>query len=1061
MRPILLEMTAFGSYAEKTTIPFREFDRGLFLIAGETGAGKTMIFDAIVFALYGCASGSDREVLRMHCDRVSLSVDTVVKLVFSQDEREYTVTRSIHFSKKRGTSDQYGSGSQDADLKEPDGITVKGQEKVTARCAEILGMNAEQFRKIVMLAQGEFREFLKADSDKKNEILGRLFDNSSFVRYRDLLAGARDMLRSRRRDTAGKLQDLIAAGFPEGTFSPEERLPYLPENPACLDNLRALTDGDREALARSEQRRKAVRDRLNALMGSRGAAEGVNADLDDLNKLKKRLEELAAGETAVRALESSVGTVDTVLHRVKPKIDARSGALDALRNAEAEAERLKASLGEKESALEAAKAVTLGDADKKELVTLLYNKILSLREQLPRYEELDQAVRDKAAAETAEKAARLKKEADELKRQALDTGLKAVAEQLGELKDADHAAETRTAEEESAARALETFTGRGGIRETVLSIRKEEEALEGERSALLALNARAADAAAAHNDLYQKFIRGQAGLLADTLRQQISENGRARCPVCGAVHEAADEEHFAARSEDTPDEERVRKAERNFKQADEARKKQDERVQSLTKGLDDRKHALMRKADPLFPGCTWEQLSSEAFLTAADKDLAEKLDTARAALKKANDQKKLRDDLVKKQAADQETLEGLRKSVEALDGEERRCHDEALKQNTAIETLRKALTFTSYEEALERSDAWAKERAAAQAEIEAHAQAETAARQLRDTVKGRLDGKEKEIPERAEALGEADREMDTALKAHGFIDADAALRELDILEGADGEAWLRANNKAVIDHDKDTVNTRDRIADLERKTAGKTYTDLEALQARITAMEAEQKEADAAYVSATGTLERHLDILKKAREYKAVLAGTDTAWKRLNDLADLAVGSAGEGGKLSFDRYVMGAVFREILDMANQRLNIMSGGRYELVHKQEADRKNARAGLEIEVRDNNVPDHKARPSSLLSGGEGFYASLSLALGLSDVVQMHAGGKKLDALFIDEGFGTLSPDVLDKALEVLGQLSGGDRLVGIISHVDKLEESIPQKIRVTFDEKGSHARPELS
>ena len=110
---------------------------------------------------------------------------------------------------------------------------------------------------------------------------------------------------------------------------------------------------------------------------------------------------------------------------MKPKIDARSGALDALRNAEAEAERLKASLREKESALEAAKAVTLGDADKKELVTLLYNKILSLREQLPRYEELDQAVRDKAAAETAEKAARLKKEADELKRQALDTGLKA------------------------------------------------------------------------------------------------------------------------------------------------------------------------------------------------------------------------------------------------------------------------------------------------------------------------------------------------------------------------------------------------------------------------------------------------------------------------------------------------------------------------------------------------------------------------------------------------------------------------------------------------------------
>ena len=170
------------------------------------------------------------------------------------------------------------------------------------------------------------------------------------------------------------------------------------------------------------------------------------------------------------------------------------------------------------------------------------------------------------------------------------------------------------------------------------------------------------------------------------------------------------------------------------------------------------------------------------------------------------------------------------------------------------------------------------------------------------------------------------------------------------------------------------------------------------------------------------------------------------------------MGSIGEGGKLSFDRYVMGAVFREILEMANRRIDIMSGGRYELIHKQETDRKNAKAGLEIEVRD--TATDRNRPSSLLSGGEGFYASLSLALGLSDVVQMHAGGRKLDALFIDEGFGTLSPDVLDKALEVLGQLSAGDRLIGIISHVDKLDESIPQKLRVYCDETGSHVNPEL-
>ena len=154
----------------------------------------------------------------------------------------------------------------------------------------------------------------------------------------------------------------------------------------------------------------------------------------------------------------------------------------------------------------------------------------------------------------------------------------------------------------------------------------------------------------------------------------------------------------------------------------------------------------------------------------------------------------------------------------------------------------------------------------------------------------------------------------------------------------------------------------------------------------------------------------------------------------------------------------MGAVFREILDMSNRRMELMSGGRYELVHKTGADRKNAKAGLEIEVLDNSTGQQ--RPSGSLSGGEAFFTSLALALGLSDVVRNHAGGRQMEALFIDEGFGTLSDDVLDKAMGVLNQLTEGNRLVGIISHVDKLSESIPQKIRVRSGERGSTLQLEL-
>lgn len=1054
MKPITLEMTAFGSYADKAVIHFSDFNRGLFLISGETGAGKTMIFDAIAFALYGRTSGGEREAANMHCDLVSPSVDTEVRLVFEQNSREYTVVRTLHFSKKRGSEDEYGDAKQDAELTEPDHVTVKGQEKVTDRCRELLGMDVEQFRKIVMLAQGEFREFLRANSDRKSEILGRLFDDSAFKRYRDLLNGAKDILYSRRRENQEKLMTLIDDSFPE-----EERVQYHPENPDFLQKLEQLVTDDGNRLTALDEKKNVIRDELQKMNTERGAAEGVNKDLNELETKKALLEDLIAREAEMKALEKMTTAVGTVLHTVRPKLDARTRAANALDKAGNEIQDLEKKLEECIGALEVAQKVTAGDADEKNRVEELKKEIHSLKEQLPSYQRLKEKTDAQAAAADAERAAREKREEAEKQQQRLKDEQEDIAKRLEALKDIDHLVEDLVEKDEAARKALDTLTGKDGIRENIQSVRTDEAQLQEESDRLSELTQKAAEAGEIHLDLYQRFIAGQAGILADKLRGDIAAGGKAACPVCGMVHTKTDEKHFAVMPEGTPVETKVRSAERAFRQAEEERKQQDNLVQEKKTALEGRKNDLLRKADPLFPACAWEQISAEDFLKDAEKDLKDKSKVAGAALKEAGKQQKEKNNLSDKQTANQTTLDELAARIEKLRQEEGGQHAAYMAAESAVEEMRKTLKLGSADEAQKQINDWNEEQTDLQSQIDKHVNTEKAAQEAVTSTKGSLEEKRKEIPGLKDALTEAEHEADRVLADNGFTDAAAALTVLAPIGDVNEEDWLQEQTKAVHDYDSDCRNIRERIGELEEKTREKSFSDLDELDAGIAAKKEEQTVADTEYNAGDHTLKAHQKLYKKAREYKAALASTDSAWQRLSTLGTLAAGSIAEGGRVSFDRYVMGAVFREILEMANRRIDIMSGGQYELVHKKDSDRKNARAGLDIEVLVTGTG--KVRPSSNLSGGEGFYASLALALGLSDVVQMHSGEKKLDALFIDEGFGTLSPDVLDKALDVLNQLSAGDRLVGIISHVDKLDESIPQKIRVTCDEKGSHARQELS
>ena len=1059
MRPLYLEMTAFGSYAGPTALPFEKLTHGLYLVTGDTGAGKTTIFDAIMFALYGTASGSDRGPDMLHCDHVPKSTDTVVKLHFSQNGKEYEVERRLHFGKKRGT-DQYNDAKPDAVLNEPDRAPTEGANRVTARIEALLGLNAEQFRKIIMLAQGEFREFLNADSDKKNEILGRLFDSAPYLWYQNLLAGARDELKNRRAGQSEALRSLMLDVFrAPGELSPEALEGFRPGHPALLENLRSLCSEDDADFEKLEGTRGELSARIAALNTKKGAAEADNRQLEELERQSLQLEELEAKSGEIARRRQAYALAEKAAHKVRPSMEQAEKTQTARESAHVEIQALKETLIGLEAAAQEAEAAVKADAQTGEEIAALAAGIRSIEEQLPRYEDLAQREAEKRSAEQGGKAAAAKRveKANEL--EALAGELEALQEKLSTLENAD--AEVKQAEHrnERAEERLRMLDGKNGVREETAAVLEQERSLRRRQERLEKLTEKALAAESEYSGLYRRFIAGQAGLLAADLRQRLEAEGEAPCPVCRSRLSRAHIPQLAAARAETPDQADVEAAKEALDSAEKQRSSETVQVASLITHIDARKTNLMEKAFSLLPDCEgWESLCAEGYLTAAAAAAKAEKQEAETALAKAVAQQRERQRCKKLLPEKDGLRKAAQEELEALEKQVQERHTELKTAEAAIQELKKQLRFSDSDAAKTRKRALEEKRQLLEGLVDTHRAALEEANKSLDTARGSLKEKETAAEKLEAELGRTRAALDRALAENGFADLGAAQAALAPIGGDDAEEWLRAEQRAFTAYDENLRHTRAQITGLREQTKGKKFTELSALEEELARLGGEYEAANTACAKRSALQKNHEEVLNRATELCAALKQSENAWTRLDRLASLAVGSSGEGGKLSFDRYVMGAVFREILEMANRRMELMSGGRYTLMHKAGADRRNAKAGLEIEVLDNSTG--KLRPSGSLSGGEGFFTSLALALGLSDVVQNHAGGRQMDALFIDEGFGTLSDDVLDRALDVLNQLTEGKRLVGIISHVDKLDESIPQKVRVKSTDKGSVLSLEL-
>lgn len=918
MKPLQLKMAAFGSYRQETVIDFRLLGgSGLYLIAGDTGAGKTLIFDAITFALYGEASGDSRASSMLRCTYASPDEKTYVELLFSVGGTEYTVHRSLAYMRpaKRSGGSGLVEEKADATLYRPDGTIVNGLKTVNPAVIDIMGVDRSQFTQIAMIAQGQFRELLSADTNRRLDIFRKIFKTDRYKRFQEVLS---DEARRLRQELAGSrdLQHQLMASI--------AALPDIPRH---------------EAVAQARAGEMLTADALTLI------AELIEAD-DEASRTTT--ETLTRQEELLALLNTRIG-----------KAQERDRTAARLAAALEREQRLAVHL-------EALKAALATARDRKPQAEQLKQQATALQTLLPDYEALERQRREAEATardienrqtavsrqRTAVEQLQKQLEHDKAEQQALASAGTAKAE----LESRQHL----LAERQKALQALAADLAR--LQQGCSLYRQEYEQYRQSYNRYTQRQQR-------HETLRRAFLDAQAGLMAAQLDEGLP------CPVCGATHHPAK----AALSHEAPTEAAVQQA------ADEAEASRRE-TERLSSQAGERKGGI----DTLTQHCNTQTATLLGAMDLAAAPAATREAIAQTATQQNDLQQQIAAEmqrLARKAQLDQQVPAAERQLKEASDrvGEEEKTLASLRATLASAESQRKALAdklpLATKQQAEERI-----------ASLLAQARA----------IEGQAEKAEKDYAECDKQTAEARKEIATCrdlLAQSEALDTTALGEERRRMEAHIGE--LRHTREAVAIR----LDTNRRI---------------------------------------------HTALADKARQTEA----TETRYRWLNAMAQTANGDITGKEKIKFETYMQIVYFDRFLHHANNRLAVMSSGQYELTRRRSARHLGLQSGLDL-----NIIDHQngtEREVDTLSGGEAFMASLSLALGLADEVQSTAGGVKIESMFVDEGFGTLDSDAQQAALRALGDLTTGDRLVGIISHVEYLADRIDKKILVTKDNQTSRA-----
>lgn len=1050
MRPIYIEMDAFGSYVHEA-IDFSQVDHGLFLITGDTGAGKTTIFDAITFALYGETSGKKRDGKMMRSQYAAPNQKTQVRFRFLYAGETYEIIRTPeqpkYKKKKEGEGYERLKTNQQptVQLILPNGEEYPGKlREVNARIEQLIGLNGEQFTQVAMLAQGDFMKLLLASSKERKEIFAKIFDTRLYGIVADLITKRFNQA----KDALSKNQEGIVHAFSQISLVKDSAYEEVWNG----DTYRArFSETDQEGLLQvvanickeTKERQKLVQSekatvekKLEQIQQMLDAANTINRQFEELEQQKKEQEKLQKEEAAIKDKKIQIENGERAAG-VERFYEAKKGKEKEWNTTKQQLEQGKQWVElHKEQLVQLELKYKKAAQELEEKSVPLQNEQNRIQEQLPNYDKKEKLKEECKKLQEAIATEEKKKQQLEETLQKADAAYEGKEKELQTLQEQAKDLQVISLEEKQLAQRKQDIDALLVLEEK-LKVLTEKEKKEG--TILRQAQRRQQEIEEEYNRIYDVFMHNQAAFL----RQQLQEG--MPCPVCGSVHHEPKMWTEEENNKENVDKEYLKKMEEKKKKVFEERERANVGYERTKQEWKIKEEEWKRSKERLFG-------EKEVSLLEEQKQVKQQLEQCEKAKKKAE-----KDSIQIKQL--EKWVENYQTKRGSHEKKMKDIAEQLTKQQVSLATLTakytavsEQLPFAEKREAQERLHLL-------MAQYDKLVTAKKESQSRYEQEKAEMDKRQGQLQQLEKHADGLKKELESVIKAYeeqllkaGFADTkqyqDAYLLPKDIER-------LR---QEVSSFQEKQIRLTERIRHLTEQTAGKEPLDITEYKEKKEQLQEEkslvERQGNEIYHLVT-TNEEAKKIGKALYKERVGLLESGNVLQKLYN----TVNGKLAGKHLTFQTYMQREFFKEIIERANMRLVKMSGQQFLLQCRNIEDLgAQGEVGLDLDIY--SLMTDQVRDVKTLSGGESFLASLSMALGMADMIQNSNGAVHLDTMFIDEGFGSLSDETRNEAIDILNELSEGKRLVGIISHVSELKNQVGTKLIIEKTSRGSHHKWEM-